>query len=262
MSLRTRRSGQAAGRRDPGASGVAGAADGACRDFDGLVGALVDQGTVGLICLDRAGRILETNVRAREILREFGSRVPANARSPERPRHSAGPRARRRRLSDCLADHAVAIERLIQDALGETDAKRTGAAIVLGEWPDRNPLILHCRPVARSGSSAGAGAAAGAAAAAVVVIVDPWIPHAVDAEVIRRTLRLTPAESRVAAALAEGMTVRRIARATGIRRNSVRWLLKQCFAKTNCRRQADLVRLVLSVSRLPMPVAGPGRRRG
>lgn len=252
MSLRKRRSGQAAGRRNRGASGVAGAADGACRDFDGLVGALVDQGTVGLICLDSAGRILETNVRAREVLREFVSPVPANARFPERPRHSARSRAPRCRLSDCLADHAAAVKRLVEDTLSETGAKGTGAVTVLGEWPDRRPLILHCRPVVdRSGD--------GAAVAAVVVIVDPWMPSAVDVELVRRTLRLTPAEARVAAALAEGMTVRRIARAAGIRRNSVRWLLKQCFAKTNCRRQADLVRLVLSVSRLPMPAAEPGR---
>ena len=253
MSLRTPRTGQAAGRPSRGASGVPGAADGACRDFDGLVGALVDQGTVGLICLDSAGRILETNVRAREVLREFGSGVPANARFPERPRHSARSRAPRCRLSDCLADHAAAIERLVEDALGQTGAKGTGAAMVLGEWPDRRSLVLHCRPVVDPSGS-------GTAAAVVVVIVDPWMPPAVDPDLLRRTLGLTPAESRVAAALAEGMTVRRIARATGIRRNSVRWLLKQCFAKTNCRRQADLVRLVLSVSRLPMPAAGPKAR--
>ena len=249
MSLRKRRSGQAAGRRNCDTGGVV---DGAGRDFDGLVGALVDQGTVGIVCLDSAGRILETNVRAREILLEFGSRVPANPRFPERPRDSARPRAPRRRLSDCLADHAAAVERLLEDALGDTAAKGTGAVTVLGEWPDRSPLILHCRPVAHRSESS-------AAVAAVVVIVDPWMPPTVDPELLRRTLGLTPAESRVAAALAEGMTVRRIARATGIRRNSVRWLLKQCFAKTNCRRQANLVRLVLSVSRLPMPAAGPKR---
>ena len=54
-------------------------------------------------------------------------------------------------------------------------------------------------------------------------------------------LNLTPAESQVAVALAEGHTVHDIAVMTHRQESSVRWLLKQIYAKTGLRRQADLV---------------------
>ena len=59
--------------------------------------------------------------------------------------------------------------------------------------------------------------------------------------------------SRVAAALAEGQMVADIARATNRKPESVRQLVKQALSKTWCSRQAELVRVVLSTSRLPVP---------
>ncbi len=143
-----------------------------------------------------------------------------------------------------MPEDSAVIDRLLGAAHDGPALGGSGASAVLGEWPDRQPLVVHCRPVV--------GEAAVRGVVAVLVIVDSWRRLSVSSEVVRQTLGLTPAESRVAAALAEGMSVREIARANGIRRNSVRWLVKQCFAKTRCRRQADLVRLVLSASRLPM----------
>ena len=78
----------------------------------------------------------------------------------------------------------------------------------------------------------------------------------VSAEAVRQALGLTPAESRVAAELAEGRTVAEIARAANVRRNTVHWHLKQCYTRTNCRTQAELVSLVFSALRVPLP--GPG----
>ena len=61
---------------------------------------------------------------------------------------------------------------------------------------------------------------------------------------------LTPGESQVAVWLAEGRSVEEMARDTGNTRNSVYWHLKQMYQKLHISRQADLVRLVLSVAEL------------
>ena len=61
------------------------------------------------------------------------------------------------------------------------------------------------------------------------------------------TLGLTPTESRIAAALASGSRVRDIAAATGSQETTIRWHIKRIFRKLGVDRQADLVRLVLSL---------------
>ena len=71
-------------------------------------------------------------------------------------------------------------------------------------------------------------------------------------EFVAESLGLTPAESRVAVALAEGKTVRDIAEATGRTKHTVRWLFRQIYRKLGISTPAQLVRRVL----LP-----PGRAR-
>jgi len=55
----------------------------------------------------------------------------------------------------------------------------------------------------------------------------------------------------VAVMLAEGKTIRDIAAATGRSVTTVKWHLGHVFAKTGISRQADLVRLVLSLDVVP-----------
>ncbi len=59
---------------------------------------------------------------------------------------------------------------------------------------------------------------------------------------------LTRAESQVAVWLAEGKSVRNIARASGLTTNTLYWHLQQIYQKKSISRQVDLVRLVLSVA--------------
>ena len=54
----------------------------------------------------------------------------------------------------------------------------------------------------------------------------------------------------VADQLAEGRTVADMARATGHTRDAIYWHLKQTYQKLHISRQADLVRLVLSIAEL------------
>ena len=62
---------------------------------------------------------------------------------------------------------------------------------------------------------------------------------------------MTPSESRVAARLAEGRSVREIAASEGYQEGYVRWLLKQIYRKHGLSGQVGLVRLVLDTDVLP-----------
>ncbi len=198
-------------------------------ELRGVVSALVDQNLVALICLDRRGVVVESNTRAREVLGADG-----------------GLRERNGRLSTHRPDDAAVLERLLQAALDGSTLAGAGASAVLGAWPGQRPLTVHVNPVPPSPDG-------GSGVAVLVTIVDPWVTISVDPGQVGISLGLTPAESGVAAWLAEGSTVGEIAKATNRSPQTVRWLVKRALAKTWCRRQADLVRLVLSTSRLPVP---------
>lgn len=77
--------------------------------------------------------------------------------------------------------------------------------------------------------------------------MDPARRPSVDEDLVAGTFGLTRAESQVAAALAEGRTMREIAKATFPAESTVRWLVKQIYAKLGITRQVDLVRIVLSM---------------
>ena len=72
------------------------------------------------------------------------------------------------------------------------------------------PFVVHIKPVGVPQPDYGA-----RPVAALVLIVEPGRHPRLDSALVARTLRLTPAESQVAAWLADGKTVRDIALATG-----------------------------------------------
>ena len=103
--------------------------------------------------------------------------------------------------------------------------------------------MLHVKPVAVPQPDYGA-----RHVAALILIIEPKSQHRIDPGLVARTLGLTPMESRVAVWLAEGKSVRDMAEATGHTPGSIYWQLKQIYQKQPISRQADLVRLVLSIS--------------
>jgi len=74
-------------------------------------------------------------------------------------------------------------------------------------------------------------------------------------DLLRLLFDLTPAESRVARLLSEGLTAAQVAQTTGTSQMTVRTQLRSVFAKTGVSRQAELVRLLLSI-RTPRPPNG------
>ena len=76
----------------------------------------------------------------------------------------------------------------------------------------------------------------------------PGRDHRIDPGPVGAVLGLTPPESRVAVGLAEGKSVRDIAKVTGLSEHTLYWHLKQIYQKLPISRQVDLVRLVLSIA--------------
>ena len=83
-----------------------------------------------------------------------------------------------------------------------------------------------------------------------MLIAEPGRQHRVNPDLVARTLELTPGETQVAVWLAEGKSVRDMAEATGRTERAIYWHLQQIYQKHSISRQADLVRLVLSLAEL------------
>ena len=193
---------------------------------DTTVTALLENPRIGVVHLDRRGQILTVNDRARRLLRRRAgvSDVAGvlRARAP---------------------DDQARLARVVAAALPTSNAVAVSGSMLLGRAPGVPPLVMHVKPVGVPQPDYGA-----RPVAALVLLVEPGHHPLVDPAVVARTLGLTPAESQVAAWLAEGRSVRDIATATGLTENAIYWHLKQIYQKLPISRQVDLVRLVLSIA--------------
>ena len=193
---------------------------------DTTVTALLDNPRIGVLQLDRRGRILAVNDRARLILR-----------------HGDGLSDKDGVLRTSLPNDQLRLERLLAGALPTSGAVAVSGSMMLGRSSVLPPLVVHVKPVAVPQPDYGA-----RHVAALVLIVEPGRHHRVDPELVATTLGLTPAESQVAVGLAEGKSVRDMTQATGLTDNAIYWHLKQIYQKKSISRQVDLVRLVLSIA--------------
>ena len=185
---------------------------------------LLDNTRLGVIHLDRRGRILEANSRARRLLRKGdGLFDPAGFLRARLP-----------------ADDAR-LERLLGRALPVFGDRVAGSGSMTVRRPAGRPrLVVHLTPVGARQADFGR-----QRVAALVLVVDPASRPRVDAGLMAEALGLTPSQSQVAALLAAGSSVRDIALMTGRQENAVYKHLKQIYRKLGISRQADLVRLVL-----------------
>ena len=185
-----------------------------------------------MLFLDRHGTIVETNTRASNLLRR----------------------------ADCLADRDgvlrarlpadnAKLQRLLARALPHWGQTVSSGSMTVRRPSGKLPLTLHISPVTHR---ADFGAQR---VAALVLLVDLAQRPQIDPAFLATTLGLSRAESRVAAALAAGHSVRDIAVATHRTQAAVRWHLKHIYAKLGLSRQADVVRLVLSTVGVPPPHA-------
>ena len=190
---------------------------------------LLENGRAGFIQLDRRGRILEANDRARDILlKRDGLRDEEGVLAAE------------------IQGEDAELQRLLAHALPLYGVQGAGGSMKITRRKAQAPLVLEIHPVRKMGTDD-----RGWPVGALVLVVDPAARPRVDPAVAAEALGLTGMESRVAVLLAEGMTVRDVAAAMGRGESTIRSHVKHMFAKHGLSRQADLVRLVLAVGGAP-----------
>ena len=187
---------------------------------------LLDNSRIAVIHLDRRGRIMAVNDRAASLLRQ-----------------GKGLSDRNRMLRARAREDQLRLDRLVADALPTSGSVGVGGSMSLHHSSALPPVVVHVKPAGVPQPDYGA-----RHVAATVLIVEPQRRYRVAPDLVATTLGLSPAESQVAAWLAEGQSVRQMAKAKGVTENAIYWHLRQIYQKQHISRQADLVRLVLSIT--------------
>ena len=133
-----------------------------------------------------------------------------------------------------------AIKRLLNRA--ETRLRMSEEAWIMIPREDRRDLVLHAVPLS-SGAEAGLHT--------VLILVDLDSTPLPRASVLQRMFGLTPAEAKLAIEIASGQTPAEIAAENLVSMATVRSQLASVLAKTQTRRQAELVALLARLAILP-----------
>ncbi|MCY3963733.1 MAG: helix-turn-helix transcriptional regulator [Acidobacteria bacterium] len=201
---------------------------------------MLADGSPGVVYLDYRGAIAGSNATAECMLRSRDALVDRCGQL--RARHP---------------DDDARLGELLNSALRRhVGGAPKGGSVAIRRQPCESPFAVHVMPVNRVHAAFGT-----RRVAVLVLIVDPRMKLRIDPHQTAQLLGLTPAEGRVVARLAEGMSVREIVEASGRTENTVRSHLKSALAKTGCSRQADLVLLAFRARRPSVPGDGaPGSR--
>ena len=192
---------------------------------------LLDVTGTGVMHLDRRGRIVAANDSAVGLLRQRDVLIYKD---------------------DVLravypADDAK-LQLLLERALPQFGGHGAGGSMSVGRSLLPPRYVLHVNPVGGRSTDFEI-----RRVAALVLVRDSARKWCVEADHVASTLRLTPTEGSIAVMLANGSSRNEIAAAMGRELSTIDWHLKHIYRKHRISRQADLVRLVLSVSSVPLP---------
>ena len=183
-----------------------------------------DQLSVGIVLLDRFARVVFANAAARSLSAEGGPvRLNSSVTSP-------------------YSSYARRLDELIRAALSSTSV---GTMSLPSSGSDR-PLMVLVSPV-RGVDKDRSNARSTRDAAAMVMLCDPDRPAQIPAAWIMDAYGLTLAEARVALSVSSG-TISDTARRLKISANTVKTHLRRVFGKTGTSRQAELSRLMATIS--------------
>jgi DNA-binding CsgD family transcriptional regulator len=181
--------------------------------------AVLDGLPFGVIVVDGKGTALLVSRRAEQILtQQDGLVIHGGKLAASRPTDTARLRrliARTWHLADGPGPHA-------------------SDALQLARLSGRNSLVVRIVPLQPK------------IAALAVLVCDPETRTQVEQSLLHQLYRLTPAEARLVAALAQGERLESAAKALGVTLGTGRTYLKRVFLKMGVSRQIDLMRLVLS----------------
>jgi DNA-binding CsgD family transcriptional regulator len=194
--------------------------------MDSLEAAL-DSFSLGIVLLDADLGIIHTNLAADAMLRESDPISSAGGRlSLPHPRSTEA-------LEDAVRRAASGGMELGQRGMGLPTRRRDGS-----------PVIVHVMPLRRGRRST-------ASATAAVFVAAATAPPKMPGAALALLYDLTPAETRVLELIVEGKPPTEIGTALGISISTVKTHLVRVFDKTGVHRQADLIRLVNTLT-LPL----------
>lgn len=188
--------------------------------------AALDQVPIGVIIVDDLGMVLDSNHVANEILASNdGLTVGRQGLKGHTPEETAA----LRELIDLATRRSGQVDLAATDTLSfERPSGGSKLAVTVTRLPLTNRFLgTHRR-------------------AAAIYVTDPDKRFDLDTGKLRQLYKLTPAEARLAARLAQGLRLEDAATDLGVSLNTVRTHLKRIFSKTETDRQAELVRLILS----------------
>ena len=187
---------------------------------------LLDNDQLGVIQLDRGGRILEASGRALEILRQGDGLYDQNGT-----------------LRAWFPADNVKLQKVLADALPTLGSQAAADSMTIRRVGNARKLMLSINPVEASALDFGA-----RSVAALVLLKEPAGRPRLDAALVSDVLGLTAAESQVAVLMCEGMATSDIATATGRQPSTVNTLIQRAYRKLGITRQTELMRLVLSLA--------------
>ena len=170
---------------------------------------------LGIIQVDGRGRIAAANDRALALLRTGEGLVDTGGV-----------------LGAAVPADAAVLQGLLTRALPPFGGQGADGSMTVRRAADPLPLVVHLLPIGQPET-----AVCTWPGAAVVVVVDPTRRPRLDPALVAAGLGLTPMESRVAVLLTEGKSLREVAAATGRKETTIRWHLRQIFAKRGIARR-------------------------
>jgi len=165
--------------------------------------------------------------------------VAANKAAADLTKLREGLFVERGALRAASASDSTLLRRFICASAGRTVNGDGNGAMLIERPSGKRPLHLLVTP------SVSTAEFFGSAGRALVFVSDPEAAHNC-AEILHKLYHLTPAEANVAELLASGKSVKEIADDTSVRENTFRIHLKKIFDKTGTKRQAELVKVILS----------------
>ncbi len=187
----------------------------------GLVDAL-DQCPSAMVLVHEDARILHANAAAERLLSGGQTLVATGGR-----------------LCAAEPEAAKSLAALIARAGAQDWEQRSAGSLALRAKGRRLPLTVTAAPLCLEQVSVFA-----RGSAVLVCVTDPVAGEVAPELKLAELFALTTAESRLASALYEGLTLREASLRHGISVNTARVQLSSIFAKTETHRQADLIRLM------------------
>jgi DNA-binding CsgD family transcriptional regulator/PAS domain-containing protein len=197
----------------------------------------------GALVVDGDGRILDHNGAAQRLLSA-----------------QDGLTATQGRLSCAKAADATRLRELIAGAAATTQGReidRPGGAMSVARPSGRRPYAILVGPLRTPGAGHGRGSPA-----AVAFVSDPESLSASPEAALRQLYGLTPAEASLAGCLLAGHDLNEAAAMQEIGRETARTHLRRIFAKTETKRQSELLRLLLRGPAGLEPAAAPQDQSG